>query len=330
MKQIAKRLFYNILCPLLLSLGLDKILRGRSGHRRIIIMYHGVSRQKNFSINGRHLPSDEFEKHLIYFKKNFNILSLKEICSKNNRDGYSIALTFDDGYLNNIQHAIPLLLKYEIPATFFVSSACLVDPSYIHPTDYIDIIRRSTTEDVAINGMVFQNKDRQLRHAGYTAYGYLNSLNFNDLRKTIASLREQYPLEKVVTGIDTEVYKLVSATNATGLVSQKLFTVGSHSHDHVNLEKLTKEELDDQVKSSKQILERYLQVPIDIIAFPYGYFNKDVVEASKKQGYEYLLAGGSISDEWRQNVFPRIGILNMAGYAFNMLSISRGFRQFGF
>ena len=73
-----------------------------------------------------------------------------------------------------------------------------------------------------------------------------------------------------------------------------------------------------------------MKLPIDVIAFPYGYFNSDVVALSRETGYKYLLAGGSISEEWKQSVFPRIGILNMAGYAFNILSISRGFQKFGF
>jgi peptidoglycan/xylan/chitin deacetylase (PgdA/CDA1 family) len=331
MKQIAKYLVFQILCPLLLFFGLDKLVRRLSSNRRIIIMYHGVSGKKNFSINGRHLPSDEFEQHLIYFKKNFNILSLKEICHRNDLAGYSIALTFDDGYLNNIQHAIPLLSKYQIPATFFVSSASLVDPLYLHPSDYIDIIRTSTTEDLVINGTVFKNENRQLRHAEYgNAFDYLNSLNFSDFKKTIAWIRNQYPLEKVLTKIDPEVYTVVSATTVTGLVVEKLFTVGSHGHDHVNLEKLNKGEMVDQLKTSKELLEKHLQAPIDFFAFPYGYFNRAAVEASMEQGYAYLFAGGSISDEWKQRVFPRIGIFNMAGYAFNMLSISHGFQRFGF
>src|SRR5262245_47950086 len=35
---------------------------------------------------------------------------------------YSLVLTFDDGYRNNIKHALPILRRYGVPATFFVAT----------------------------------------------------------------------------------------------------------------------------------------------------------------------------------------------------------------
>lgn len=332
LKDLLKYLFYQVTCPMLLFFGIDKLLRNRSSNRCLILMYHGVSKKKNFSINGRHLPADEFEKHLRYFKKHFDILSLPELCGKHlyRGDRYSVALTFDDGYLNNIQHAIPLLLKYKIPATFFISTISLTEREYIHPPDYIDLIRTSTAESVNINGTLFQHENGQLTNSRNDAYGYINSLSFKEFKHTLSTLKHTYPIKNVLKGVDPEVHTLITSETITGFAAEKLFAVGSHSHDHVNLTMLSEEELDHQVGISKTLLETHTQAPVTCIAFPYGYFNKDVIERSSQHGYKYLLAGGSVTDEWKHRVFPRIGILNMAGYAFNMLSINRGFKSFGF
>jgi len=332
MKSIVKYFFYHVICPLLLFFGLDKFLRRMSSKRCLIIMYHGVSKKKNFSINGRHLPLDEFEKHLKYFKRHFDILSLPEICAQHNgkRSKYSVALTFDDGYLNNIQNAMPLLLKYKIPATFFISTISLTEHEYIHPSDYIDLISKSTSDSVDINGKPFAHRDGQLRNSDISAYTYINSLSFKEFKLTFTTLRNRYPLINVLKGIDPEVHKLVTAEAVAELASEKIFAVGSHSHDHVNLNMLSPEDLDHQLSVSKKLLEKQIQDTVDCIAFPYGYFSKAVVERSSQHGYKYLLAGGIVAAEWKHHVFPRIGILNMAGYSFNMLSINRGFRNFGF
>ena len=332
MKRAAKYLFYQIICPLLLFFGFDKFLRSVSSNRRLIIMYHGVSREKNFAINGRHLPSDEFEEHLKYFKRNFDILSLADLCDRHesSQTRRSIALTFDDGYLNNVQNAIPLLLKYQIPATFFISTIGLTDQEYIHPSDYIDLICKSTSKSLYINGMRFQHTNGHRTDSGKSAYSYINSLNLQEFNQTLFTLKKNYPVKNVLKGIDPELYTLITSDTITEFASENLITAGSHSHDHVNLNMLSTEELDHQVGFSKRILESGTQKPVNSIAFPYGYFNEDVVARSLQHGYQYLLAGGSVADKWQNRVFPRIGILNMAGHAFNMLSINRGFRNFGF
>jgi len=332
MKTIVKFLFYQLVCPLLLFFKMDKLMRKRSNHRHLIIMYHGVSNKKNFSINGRHLPADEFEQHLRYYKNNFDIVSLDEICKTNGctRARHCISLTFDDGYSNNIQNAVPLLLKYQIPATFFVSSIGLIDKEYLHPSDQIDLIAHAGPADVNINGAAFSRKNKKLLNKDFDAYQYINSLTFDEFKKTLLVLKRQFPFNDLVATIDPEVYKVVTSETVIDLASNRLFSVGSHSHDHVNLTQLSEPELSDQLAGSKNLLESALYSPVKAIAFPYGYFNTQVVKLSQQHGYEYLVAGGSVESEWKGLVLPRIGILNMAGYAFNMLSISRGFKKFGF
>jgi peptidoglycan/xylan/chitin deacetylase (PgdA/CDA1 family) len=332
-RQGLKYCFYNFFCPLLLFLGVDKFLRNGSVNRRLIIMYHGVTKGKNFAINGRHLPSAAFEKQLQYYKKNFDVVPLERLCNGggDKKGKRSIALTFDDGYLNNMECAIPLLLKYQLPATFFVSTAGLDKQDYVHPADYIDMIRCCTAHSVDINGIVFYHTKNQLINSErITAHEYLNSLSFVEFKAVINTLKNIYSIQTVTRNIDPEVYSLVNAEAIKRIVENQLISIGSHSHDHVNLTKLSCDECDDQLGRSKKILEDCTGKPVHTVAFPYGFFNKEVVHSASKHGYRYQIAGGSIESDDRNFVFARIGILNMAGYAFNMLSVNRGFERFGF
>jgi peptidoglycan/xylan/chitin deacetylase (PgdA/CDA1 family) len=62
----------------------------------------------------------------------------------------------------------------------------------------------------------------------------------------------------------------------------------SHSHDHVDLSRLSWGTLESQLTISKLILEARLGCPVDFLSVPYGLVNKRVVEAALRAGYGAL------------------------------------------
>jgi peptidoglycan/xylan/chitin deacetylase (PgdA/CDA1 family) len=337
MKSFLKFLFYSIFCPILLFAGVDRFFRRVSKNRRLIIMYHGVTGNDYTSINGRHLSTEGFERQLRYFRKNFNVIPLTDLCEMQARgiipEKHTIALTFDDGYVNNISDALPLLKKYEIPATFFISSISLENPDYIHPSDYLDMINFSVSDRVEINGKIFKKGKYHLvsvENGGASVYGYVNELPLPLLVKTLSQLRLQYPPETITRGVQEGVYRLITRSLLHSLISSDLVAIGSHGHLHVNLTMLLREEIKNQLVTSRQIFARYTGRLIETFAFPYGYFDEEVLSLSREVGYKYLIAGGQVESKYKGLVFPRIGILNLASFAYNMLAINRGFRRFGF
>ena len=317
-------------------MGIDRLLQKFSKHKRLILMYHGVIRDPDTAINGRHLPINDFEEQLIYFKRNFDIVRLAKICEMQHNgilpEKHTIALTFDDGFLNNISNALPLLKKYQIPATFFICTASLDDDSYIHPSDYLDLINFSQTSEVVINGKVFRKNRYHLSdiETKRSVYEYINSLSFHAWKKTLSDLRLKYPAAEITRRANHDTYKLITGTAFSRLLKEELITIGSHGHWHVNLAILADSEVREQLDKSKQLLMKHGIGTVESVAFPYGYFNEKVLSISREVGYRYLIAGGSVEEKNRTFVFPRKGVLNLAGSAFNILSINRGFNRFGF
>lgn len=84
-----------------------------------ILMYHSVGG------NGAHftVAPDAFERQMRYLARTRAVVPLPELADRL-RKGESVAgcvaLTFDDGYRDNLENALPILEKYNLPATIFV------------------------------------------------------------------------------------------------------------------------------------------------------------------------------------------------------------------
>ena len=108
--------------------GLLLYLKPRSGCR--ILMYHSLKRNlQNNKYNIYNLDPNVFEsqiKLLQHFPKNNlknNVVPLIEGVSK----GEGFVISFDDGYLDTLSTAAPILNKYKFPFVVFISPKAIID-----------------------------------------------------------------------------------------------------------------------------------------------------------------------------------------------------------
>ena len=69
-----------------------------------------------------------FEIQMKYLRENYNIIPLSELISQLKEKKIkedSVIITFDDGYHDNLYNSKPILKKYDIPATFFISAGMI-------------------------------------------------------------------------------------------------------------------------------------------------------------------------------------------------------------
>lgn len=87
-----------------------------------ILCYHSVN--DSYCVHVDPIPIENFEKHLIILKKNFNVISLSNLVNylidQTPIPERAVVVTFDDGYVDNYTNAFPLLKRYGIQATFFL------------------------------------------------------------------------------------------------------------------------------------------------------------------------------------------------------------------
>ena len=73
-KTIARKFIF----PILTYLKVDTVIRTFNNSNHLNIMYHGVVEKDSTKFSPRHITKEQFERQLIYFKNNFEIISMSE------------------------------------------------------------------------------------------------------------------------------------------------------------------------------------------------------------------------------------------------------------
>lgn len=114
MKQPIKRL----LGQTLFAAGLDGVLLRNAA---VVVAFHRV--QDTGRTEGLTVSVAMFERYCRFFRRHFRVVSLSDLVGRLERGqtlNRELAITFDDGYLDNYENAAPVLEKLSLPATFFI------------------------------------------------------------------------------------------------------------------------------------------------------------------------------------------------------------------
>jgi hypothetical protein len=113
------------------ALALLRMLAGRP--RAVILRYHSVSeahdRTELYLDHSLTVSSQVFERQMRFVTRHYTAVPLAELVDRL-RQGQAlpkkaVAVTFDDGYRDNYTRAFPILRRYHVPATFYLTTGCI-------------------------------------------------------------------------------------------------------------------------------------------------------------------------------------------------------------
>jgi len=234
-----------------------------------ILNYHSICPDNSFS-----KPNDElivsvskFREQLIYLKKNYNLVSLDDILNFKKNNKSCISITFDDGYKDNLIHALPVLNELNVPATIYVITKFFENDFNIWWYELQDYIWNNSA-NIKFN---FDKKNYD-----FSIQNNFEKLNcFNKLKQIIKKLNkiEQNKFLNVVTkNNERKQFKneFLSKEDLKLLSKNPLITIGAHTHNHLSLKNLDREDCIEEIKKSKKILEDLINHKIDHFSYPYG------------------------------------------------------------
>ena len=187
-------------------------------------------------------------------------------------------ITFDDGYIDNRDYALPILKRFEAPFTVFVVPGFLDRTTPLWWLDLEDALRNREEIHLNLPNGQFRHVTRTLdeKKAGFKRlYWQLRSLSEFEVREVVAMLAAE-------AGVDTigRVARLcMDWRMLRDFAREPLVTIGAHTLTHPRLKTLTDEQSRNEIAESKARIERELQCEVKHFAYPVG----DPTSAGKRE-----------------------------------------------
>jgi peptidoglycan/xylan/chitin deacetylase (PgdA/CDA1 family) len=208
---------------------------------------------------------------------------------------HSLALTFDDGYRNNITEAWPVLKKHGAPATFFVSTG-YIETGRAFWIDRLDYALQKSPDDarlVAANGASFDLRGLSREQLGH-GYRKLRLGIKNEIRNdqemlaafdSLSASLEAASGQAIGDVIDSDPYASVANWQEFEMAAADGVIIGSHSVDHNRLDAIPRGSVDAQLLQSKAEIENHLNLDCRYFCFPNGSFDDFVLQQTESAGY---------------------------------------------
>jgi len=228
-----------------------------------ILIYHRVLPQPDPLLPS--LPDVRlFDRQMALLKRCFRVMPLV-VAARHLQDGTlparAACITFDDGYADNAEWAMPILQRHHLSATFFIASAYL-NGGQMWNDDVIDCIRRESSGRLdggpANCGVIPVATLAQKRQAIDLLLHRLKYLPYEE-RLTVARRLAPKRHEELMMRSDQ-----VRALLAGGM------EVGAHTHRHPILTAIADADAHADIAEGKAALEAITQAPVTLFAYPNG------------------------------------------------------------
>ena len=279
--------FYLFTNTFLFKIGFANwLLKNRYGER--IIVFHGIDKVGETKFNSRFHSVHFFEKFIQYATKNYNVISLDDFYNKKFKPNtLNLTITFDDGYLNNYKNAIPVLEKYTVPATFFITTISN-NAAFLWP-DFLDLVSFYTSKREILfeNNWYSKNNKNEFIYKGMSLKNKCKNLSYKEIQPLFSIFEEEW--KRIQDKSLNEYWEVMNENQIKQIAENPLFTIGSHSYTHANLAKIPFEEAKFEILNGKEILESICKKSIFEFAFPFGTYNSELVSFCKEIGFNKVL-----------------------------------------
>lgn len=293
----------------------------------VILLYHRVTRLKTDPQQLSVSPGN-FHEQVDLLKRKYALLEIEEfsdlIYRRKKLPKNSVIITFDDGYADNCQEALPILENLGGQALFYITTSN-IDTSF---ELWWDSLERIFLDGAALPDLLeIGCGDKQLQ---------LTTISREDRQRAYMQchwlLKYTAPAERnaiidtllLKTGLTQEgrpSHRLMSSAELLRMGNSAAAVIGAHTHNHPVLSLLSYAGQAEEINRSREFLEKTLNRKIEHFSYPYGMktdINEDSVRICRESGFKMVCLNyyGQVHTWSRPLQLPRILVRDWDGQMF--------------
>lgn len=280
------------------------LLAARHGGQLSILIYHRVLPERD-AMRPTEVTASEFKLQMLALREHFRPLPLSEAVRRL-REGSlpsrACAVTFDDGYADNADIAVPILRDTGVPACFFIATGYL-DGGRMFNDSVLEALRLLPAGTVDLEryglGQLHLGEENRARDAGQLLQRlkYLPPVQRADaVDELVDRVRDHMPDNLMMRS------EQLPALVAAGM------EVGAHTVSHPILTRIEPAEARREMSDSRALLQELVSGPVNLFAYPNGRRGDDYDAAhaciARELGFEAAVttnwgASNRSSDPWQ-------------------------------
>jgi peptidoglycan/xylan/chitin deacetylase (PgdA/CDA1 family) len=264
--------------------------------RLSILIFHRVLRQPDVLAPGE-LDVKRFSALCGWLARWFNVLPLEGAVQRlqsGTLPARALAITFDDGYADNHDVALPVLQRYGLCATFFIATGFL-DGGRMWNDSVVEAVRATRKTSLALGDVGMAGiacvPVGTIDERRQAIAQLLPTLKYLDL-----ALRER-AASAIVRAADVALpTDLMMTSEQLRALHRAGMQIGAHTVNHPILRNLPEATATEEIRASKAVLEALLDEPVSMFAYPNGKpgidYGPESVEIVRRCGFSAAVTTG--------------------------------------
>jgi hypothetical protein len=233
-----------------------------------------------------------FRNYVNYLSENCKIISLGDFFEIRRSNATfpenAVVLTFDDGYMSNYTDIYPILKRYKMPATIFLTVNMIGTENVFSLNKLRFAIMNTKKQFFQMDAKRYKlntprNRERTIQKLCQLLRGTPEQIRDHKVAGLITSLDVKVDEKKLPHML---TWKQVKEMSDGGI------TFGAHTLNHSMLTRMSLEDARKEIADSKRVLEEKIQKSVNFFSYPYGTkydFNEDIRNIIRDSGYACAL-----------------------------------------
>lgn len=300
--------------------------------RPIILMYHRIA-SPAVDPWALSISADAFDKQLRWLQSHRKVMALDDLVTRMNRGesvSSTVAITFDDGYRDNLDSGLPILKAHDCPATVFLATGLLGQAAEYWPDELARLILTGAAPldtHIVIDGRRHDLLFPALQPADL-AWQYHRAPAATPRQRAYLDIWQQLQTatDAIRTAAMDDLRALpfgappaspadfpLSPDEISALTSGGLISVGGHTRTHPHLPSCSPERQDAEIAGSLADCRDLTGLMPPGFAFPYGAIDLAAKDAVRRSGAKWAVSTRHCSIDTRNPdrfALPRLQVVN--------------------